>query len=56
MLSEHRDEVAAVAFFKQAIDHNGLASKVVINKSGAFNAGLENINILIFSSGLALLY
>jgi putative transposase len=52
MLSEHRDEVAAVAFFKQAINHNGLPSKVVINKSGACNAGLENINILIFLSGL----
>jgi putative transposase len=24
MLSEHRDEVAATAFFKQAIDHNQL--------------------------------
>jgi putative transposase len=31
MLSEHRDEVAATAFFKQAIDHNGLPSKVVID-------------------------
>jgi putative transposase len=52
MLSEHRDEVAATAFFKQAIDHNGLPSNVVIDKSGANNAGLENINILIFLSGL----
>jgi putative transposase len=52
MLAKHRDEVAAVALFKQAIDHNGLPSKVVINKSGVFNAGLENINILIFLSGL----
>jgi putative transposase len=51
-LSEHRDEVAAVAFFKQAVDHNGLANKVVINKSGACNAGLENVNILIFLVGL----
>jgi len=52
MLSEHRDTVAATAFFKQAIDHNGLPSKVVIDKSGANNAGLENINILIFLASL----
>ena len=35
MLSEHRDDVAAKAIFKQAIDHNGLPSKVVIAISGA---------------------
>jgi putative transposase len=52
MLSEHRYEVAAEAFFKQAINHNGLPIKVVINKSGACNAGLENINMLIFLVGL----
>jgi putative transposase len=52
MLSEHRDEVNGAAFFKQAIDHNGLPIKVVIDKSGANNAGLENVNILIFLSGL----
>jgi putative transposase len=51
-LSEHRDEVAATAFFKQAIDYNGLPSKVVIDKSGANNVGLENINVLIFLVGL----
>jgi putative transposase len=52
MLSGHRDEVAATAFFKQAVDHNELPSKVVIDKSGANNAGLEDINILIFLAGL----
>ena len=52
MLSEHSDEAAATAFFKQAIDHNELPSKVVIDKSGANNAGLENINILVFLAGL----
>ena len=52
MLSEHMDEVSATAFFKQAIYHNGLPSKVVSDKSGAKNAGLENINILIFLAGL----
>ena len=52
MLSKHRDEAAATAFFKQAIDNSGLPSKVVIDKSGANNAGLENINILFFLAGL----
>jgi len=35
-----------------AIDHNGLPSKVVIDKSGTHDASFENINILIFLSGL----
>jgi putative transposase len=52
MLPEHWNEDAATAFFKQAVDHNELPSKVVIDKSGANNAGLENINILIFLAGL----
>ena len=52
MLTEHRDEAAATAFFKQTIDNSGLPSKVVIDKSGANNAGLENINILLFLAGL----
>jgi putative transposase len=34
MLSERRDEVAATAFFKQAIDANGFPNKVVMYKSG----------------------
>ena len=37
---------------KQAVEHNELPSKVVIDKSGANNSGLENINILIFLVGL----
>ena len=40
------------AFFKQVIDGNGLPRKVVIDKSGANNAGLENINILLSLAGL----
>ena len=52
MLSKHRDEAAATAFFKQAIDNSGLPSQVVIDKSGANDAGLENINILFFLAGL----
>ena len=48
MLSEKRDEAAATAFFKQAIDNNGMLEKVVIDKSGSNNAGIENINALFF--------
>jgi putative transposase len=51
MLSEKRDEAAATAFFKQAIDNNGIPEKVVIDKSGSNNAGLENINVLFFIAG-----
>jgi len=46
------DEAAATAFFKQAIDANGFPKKVVMNKSGANYAGLENINILLMLAGL----
>ena len=52
MVSEHRDEAAATAFFKQAIDANGFPSKVVMDKSGANYAGLENINMLQMLAGL----
>lgn len=52
MLSEHRDEEAATAFFKQAINANGLPEKVVMDKSGANYVGLENINILLMLAGL----
>jgi len=51
-VSEHRDEAAATAFFKQAIDANGFPSKVVMDKSGANYAGIENINMLLMLSGL----
>jgi hypothetical protein len=44
MLSEHHDEDAATAFFKQAINNNGFPDKVVMDKSGANYAGLTNIN------------
>jgi len=52
MLSEKRDEAAATAFFKQAIDNNGFPSKVVMDKSGANYAGLENINFLLMLAGI----
>jgi putative transposase len=40
------------AFFKQAIDANGFPQKVVMDKSGANYAGIENINMLLMLAGL----
>ena len=47
MLSEHRGEAAATAFFTRLIGNNGFPDKVVIDKSGANLAGLQNINCLL---------
>ena len=35
MLSKHRDEASAKAFFTKAIESNGLPEKITIDKSGA---------------------
>ena len=51
MLSEQRDEAAAEAFFKQAVGNNGIPAKVVIDKSGANQAGLLNLNLVLFFLG-----
>lgn len=51
MLSEHRDEAAASAFFARTIDNNGWPEKVVFDKSGANLAGLQNINWLLLQHG-----
>jgi putative transposase len=51
MLSEHRDEAAASAFFARTIKNNGWPEKVVIDKSGANLAGLQNINWLLLLQG-----
>tara|TARA_R110002049_G_scaffold99767_3_gene242798 strand:- start:55 stop:741 length:687 start_codon:yes stop_codon:yes gene_type:complete len=51
MLSEHRDETAATDFFARAITNNGWPEKVVIDKSGANLAGLENLNWLLILRG-----
>ncbi len=51
MLSEHRDEAAATAFFARAIGKNGFPGRVVIDKSGANLAGLQNTNCLLILSG-----
>ena len=51
MLFEHRDEAAATAFFTRAIGNNGFPDRVVIDKSGANLAGLENMNCLLILNG-----
>jgi putative transposase len=52
MVSEHRDETAATAFFKKTIDANVFPGKVVMDKSGANFAGIENINMLLMLAWL----
>jgi putative transposase len=51
MLSEHRDEVAASAFFARMIENNGWPEKVVIDKSGTNLAGLQNMNWMLLLPG-----
>ena len=51
MLSETRDEEAATRFFARTIRDNGWPDRVVIDKSGANAAGLENMNLLLLLSG-----
>jgi putative transposase len=51
MLSERRDEAAATVFFTRTIHSNRWPDKVVIDKSGANLACLENMNILLILSG-----
>lgn len=51
MLSETRDEAAATTFFTRMIRNNGWPDKVVIDKSGANNAGLENVNAILLMLG-----
>ena len=51
MLSECRDEAGATAFFARAIGSNGFPDRVVIDKSGANLAGLQNMNCLLILNG-----
>lgn len=51
MLSEHRDEAAATMFFARTIGNNGFPDRVVIDKSGANLAGLQNMNCLLILNG-----
>ena len=45
MLSKHRDEAAAKAFFTKAIGSSGLPEKITIDKSGANKAGIDAMNL-----------
>jgi len=45
MLSKHRDEASAKAFFTKAIRSSGLPEKITIDKSGANKAGIDAINL-----------
>lgn len=45
-LFERRDEAAATNFFARTIKNNGWPEKVVIDKSGANLAELQNMNLL----------
>lgn len=51
MLSETRDEEAATRFLARIIRNNGWPDRVVIDRSGANAAGLENMNLLLLLSG-----
>jgi putative transposase len=51
MLSEHRDEAAASAFFARMIENNGWPEKVVIDNSGTNLAGLQNMNWMLLLQG-----
>ncbi|XVL51007.1 DDE-type integrase/transposase/recombinase [Methylobacter sp. G7] len=51
MLSEHRDEATATAFFVKTINANGFLHKIVMNNNGANDVGIENINILLMLGG-----
>jgi transposase-like protein len=44
LLRAHRDKAAALRFFEQAIERNGVPEKVTIDKSGSNVAALEAIN------------
>jgi putative transposase len=51
MLPEKRDEAAATAFFARTISNNGFPDGVVIDKSGANFAGLENMKCMLILNG-----
>ena len=51
MLSEHRDEAAALRFLAQTISSNGLPRACAIDKSGANTAGLKGMNAALRKVG-----
>ena len=51
MLSEHRDETAALRFLAKAICSNGLSRSCAIDRSGANIAGLKGMNAALREVG-----
>ncbi len=56
MFSAKRDRKAAWRFFKKAIGSSGLPHTVTIDKSGANNAALEQLNELFLTNNLCFLF
>ncbi len=56
MFAAKRDRKAALRFFKKAIGSNGLPHTVTIDKSGANNAALEQLNELFLTNNLCFLF
>lgn len=51
VMAAHGDEAAATVFFARAIGSNGFPDRGVIDTSGAYLAGLQNINCLTLLNG-----
>jgi putative transposase len=47
MLPRHRNKAAATKFFARALETNGMPRKIVIDKSGANTAGINEINRML---------
>ncbi|GAB2209257.1 IS6 family transposase [Roseibium sp. ROS1] len=47
MLSRRRNKAAATKFFARALETNGMPRKIVIDKSGANTAGINEINRML---------
>lgn len=47
MLSKKRNKAAAIRFFARALEVNGLPRKIVIDRSGANTAGINEINSML---------
>jgi len=56
MFSAKRDRKAALRFFKKSIGSNGFPHTVTIDKSGANNAALEQLNELFLMNRLCFLF
>ena len=52
MLSEKRDEAAAVKFLKKVVGSSGLPEKITIDKSGSNEAAITRLNLMLLRLGL----